>query len=164
MDPGKVSAVKSWPTPTTLKEVSAFIGFANFYRRFIKDFSTMARPLHDLTKKDTPWQWNKEQQEAFDSIKRQFCTDVRRFLLMPDLGRCGEVGDEKRSDSLDNFPRVVGARGRKEKGASGEEMNLGLIEEHQAGSLGSAQYNYLYISLEATLAYVIVPIAKVPRT
>ena len=64
MDPGKVSAVKSWHTPTMLKEVRAFIGFANFYRRFIKDFSTMACPLHDLTKKDTPWQWNKEQQEA----------------------------------------------------------------------------------------------------
>ena len=47
MDPGKVSAVKSWPTPTMLKEVRAFIGFTNFYRRFIKDFSTMARPLHD---------------------------------------------------------------------------------------------------------------------
>ena len=83
---------------------------------------------------------------------------------MPDLGRCGEVRDEKRSDSLDNFPRVVGARGRKERGASREEMNLGLIEEHQAEGLGFAQYNYLYISLEATPAYVIVPIAKVPRT
>ena len=43
-------------------------------------------------------------------------------------------------------------------------MNLGLIEEHQAESLGFAQYNYLYISLEATSARVIVPIAKVPRT
>ena len=84
---------------------------------------------------------------------------------MPDLGRCGEVGDEKRSDSLDDFPRVVGARRRGvEKGANWREMNLGLIEEHQAGSLASAQYNYLYISLEATSAYVIVPIAKVPRT
>ena len=84
---------------------------------------------------------------------------------MPDLGQCGVVGDEKRSDSLDGFPRVVGARGRVvEKGASWREMNLGLIEEHQAGSLESAQYNYLYISLEATPAYVIVPIAKVPRT
>ena len=84
---------------------------------------------------------------------------------MPDLGRCGEVGDEKRSDSLDDFPRVVGARGRGvEKGASPKEMNLGLIEEHQAGGSESAQYNYLYILLEATSAYVIVPIAKVPRT
>ena len=43
-------------------------------------------------------------------------------------------------------------------------MNLGLIEEHQAEGLEFAQYNYLYISLEATPAYVIVPIAKVPRT
>ena len=51
-----------------------------------------------------------------------------------------------------------------EKGASSEEMNLELIEEHQAESLESAQYNYLYISLEATSAYVIIPIAKVPRT
>ena len=55
---------------------------------------------------------------------------------MPDLGRCGEVGDEKRSDSLDNFPRVVGARGRKEKGASGEEMNLGLMKNTKLGAWG----------------------------
>ena len=85
MDPGKVSAVKSWPTPTTLKKVRAFIGFANFYRRFIKDFSTMARPLHDLTKKDTPWQWNKKQQEAFDSIKWQFCTEPILKVYDPEL-------------------------------------------------------------------------------
>ena len=85
MDPGKVSAVKSWPTPTTLKEVRAFIGFTNFYRGFIKDFSTMARPLHDLTKKDTPWQWKKEQQEAFDLIKRQFCTEPILKVYDPEL-------------------------------------------------------------------------------
>ena len=91
MDPGKVSAVKSWPTPTTLKEVRAFIGFANFYRRVIKDFSTMAHPLHDLTKKDTPWQWNKEQQEAFDSIKRQFCTEPILKVYDPELPTWVEV-------------------------------------------------------------------------
>ena len=51
-----------------------------------------------------------------------------------------------------------------EKGASSKEMNLELVEEHQAGELVFASYNYLYILLEATSAYVIVPIAKVPRT
>ena len=91
MDPGKVSAVKSWPTPTMLKKVRAFIGFANFYRRFIKDFSTMARPLHDLTKKDTPWQWNKEQQEAFDSIKQQFCMEPILKVYDPELPTRVEV-------------------------------------------------------------------------
>ena len=65
---------------------------------------------------------------------------------------------------MGDFPRVVETKGKREKGASWKEMNLGLIEEHQAGSLASAQYNYLYILLEATSAYVIVPIAKVPRT
>ena len=62
-------------------------------------------------------------------------------------------------------PRVVGARWKgREKGLRSKEMNLESIEEHQAENLVFAQYNYLYISLEATLAYVIVPIAKVPRT
>ena len=84
---------------------------------------------------------------------------------MPDLGRCGEVGDEKRSDSLDDFPRVVGVKGEgEERGASWKGMNLGLIEEHQVGDLVFVQAYYLYILLEATSACVIVPIAKVPRT
>ncbi len=75
MDPGKVTAVKHWPTPKVLKDVRGFIGFANFYRRFIKDFSAKARPLHDLTKKDVPWQWSAEQQFAFDSLKDAFCAE-----------------------------------------------------------------------------------------
>ena len=92
MDPSKVAAVKDWPTPTTLKEVQAFIGFANFYRRFIKDFSTMAHPLHDLTKKDVPWHWSQEQQEAFNAIKKQFCEEPILKVYDPDLPTCVECG------------------------------------------------------------------------
>ena len=51
----------------------------------------MARPLHDLTKKDTPWQWNKEQQEAFDSIKRQFCTEPILKVYDPELPTRAEM-------------------------------------------------------------------------
>jgi hypothetical protein len=57
MDPVKVQAVRDWTPPTKLKEVRSFIGFANFYRRFIKDFSKICRPLHNLTKKDVPFVW-----------------------------------------------------------------------------------------------------------
>ena len=53
MDKGKVCAVQDWPPPKNLKDVRAFLGFANFYRRFIKDFAKLARPMIDLTKKDT---------------------------------------------------------------------------------------------------------------
>ena len=49
MDPVKVAGVCDWPTPENRTDVQAFIGFVNFYRRFIQDFSTIARPLFDLT-------------------------------------------------------------------------------------------------------------------
>lgn len=61
MDPVKVEAVTNWPIPRNLRNVRAFIGFANFYRQFIKDFSKHARPLHDLTKKDTSFIWSEAQ-------------------------------------------------------------------------------------------------------
>ena len=69
MDPVKVSGVAEWPTPTNKKEVQSFLGFANFYRRFIMGFSHHARPLFDLTKKDTPFAWTCEVQEAFTKLK-----------------------------------------------------------------------------------------------
>src|ERR1700761_9384306 len=52
MDKGKVRAIQDWPSPKNLKDVRAFLGFANFYQRFIKDFAKLARPMIDLTKKD----------------------------------------------------------------------------------------------------------------
>ncbi len=52
MELTKVEVVRNWPRPTTMIEVRAFIGFVNFYRIFVKAFSDIARPLHDLTKKD----------------------------------------------------------------------------------------------------------------
>ena len=82
MDPTKVDGIKSWPIPTNLKQLCSFIGFLNFYRRFIKDFSSIARPLHDLTKTDVPWTWKEIQQEAFDKLKEAICTAL--VLAHPD--------------------------------------------------------------------------------
>ena len=75
MDPAKVKAVADWPTPKNLKEVRGFIGFANFYRRFIEGFSKICRPLHDLTKKDTPFSWGEDQQKAFQFLKNAFTSE-----------------------------------------------------------------------------------------
>ena len=52
MDPVKLNGITAWPTPAKIKDVRSFLGFANFYRQFIPDYSTVARPLLDLTKKD----------------------------------------------------------------------------------------------------------------
>jgi hypothetical protein len=75
MDPAKVAAVKTWAQPKNLRDVRAFIGFANFYRRFIKDFATITRPLHDLTKKDAPWRWTWVEKKAFQTLKDAFISE-----------------------------------------------------------------------------------------
>ena len=69
MDPVKIAGVAQWPEPRKRKELQSFLGFANFYRRFIRDFSRHARPLFNLTKKDVKWSWGAEEQKAFDGIK-----------------------------------------------------------------------------------------------
>ena len=57
----KVDGVLSWPEPKNVKDVRKFLGLANYYRRFIKDFAQVARPINILMRKDVKWQWRVEQ-------------------------------------------------------------------------------------------------------
>ena len=83
-DPEKTEAIKTWPLPTTVKDVRAFLGFTGYYRRFIKNYATIARPLNDLLvghctnvkgkkskNKKTPFVWTEKQQQAFDTLKEK---------------------------------------------------------------------------------------------
>ena len=66
-DPEKVEAVKDWKTPTCVSEVRAFLGFVGYYRRFIPDFATVAKPLNRLTSKKAEFNWDKEEEFSFTS-------------------------------------------------------------------------------------------------
>jgi len=68
-----------------VKDVRKFLGLANYYRRFIKDFARVARPINMLTRKDVKWQWRVEQQKVFDKLKRVFTT--KPVLVAPDLDK-----------------------------------------------------------------------------
>jgi RNase H-like domain found in reverse transcriptase/Reverse transcriptase (RNA-dependent DNA polymerase) len=70
-DPSKVEAVTNWPRPVNLREVRAFVGLANYYRNFVKGFAEIARPLHELTKKNCRFEWTDRQEEAFVTLKRK---------------------------------------------------------------------------------------------
>ena len=70
MDPVKVAGVHNWPTLRNVTEVQSFIGFINFYWQFIQDFSHIAKPLHQLTKKGEAWKWAEEERKAFEELKR----------------------------------------------------------------------------------------------
>ncbi|ESK86043.1 reverse transcriptase-rnase h-integrase [Moniliophthora roreri MCA 2997] len=81
MDPIKLAGIRDWKPPTTVKGVRSFLGFGNFYRKFIRRFSELARPLNNLTKKDTKFKWTKECQTAFDALKWKFLSEPVLIML-----------------------------------------------------------------------------------
>ena len=81
-DDHKIRAVRDWVTPTTVKEVRAFLGLAGFYRKFVRRFAHITAPLTDLTKKDQPFIWGPAQETAFNEIKTALTTAP--VLLSPD--------------------------------------------------------------------------------
>ena len=69
-DPEKIKVVQEYPVPRTVRDIRAFMGLANYYRKFVKNFAKMASPLHDLTKKGTKFVWTSTCQVAFDALKK----------------------------------------------------------------------------------------------
>uniref|UniRef100_A0A3B3XW38 Gypsy retrotransposon integrase-like protein 1 n=1 Tax=Poecilia mexicana TaxID=48701 RepID=A0A3B3XW38_9TELE len=84
-DPAKIQAVLDWPTPSTRKQLQRFLGFANFYRRFIRNYSQTALPLTSLTSIKKPFVWSSEADKAFKELKRKFSTAP--ILIQPDPSR-----------------------------------------------------------------------------
>ncbi|GJX57596.1 putative reverse transcriptase domain-containing protein [Tanacetum coccineum] len=92
VDPSKIEAVKNWKTPTTPSEIRSFLGLAGYYRRFIANFSKIAKPLTSLTQKNQKYVWGVKQEEAFQTLKNNLCdgTNIElpdevedlRFLVM----------------------------------------------------------------------------------
>lgn len=84
-DPDKVSAITRISAPKCIRELRQFLGAASWYRRLIKDFSKMVAPLTKLLKKTTRWQWNSEQQKAFDELKLRLTSTPA--LKAPDFSK-----------------------------------------------------------------------------
>ena len=78
----KVRAVKTFPTPTTKKELKSFLGLANFFRKFMKDYSTIAAPLTDLLKEEKQWNWTSSHDAVFAKLKQLLISAP--VLVFPD--------------------------------------------------------------------------------
>jgi len=81
----KVDGILSWPEPKNVKDVRKFLGLASYYRRFIKNFAEVARPINMLTWKDIKWQWRAKQQKAVNELKQVFTT--KPILAAPNLDK-----------------------------------------------------------------------------
>jgi hypothetical protein len=73
-DPQKVQAISDWEPPKNVHDVQVFLGFANFFRRFIYNYAIKCRPMYDLLKKDVPFNWTDDHQQIFENLKDAFST------------------------------------------------------------------------------------------
>jgi hypothetical protein len=89
VDPEKVRAVADWKVPKVVHGVRSFLGLANYFRRFLQDYSKMVVPLTNLTRKDKCWEWTEECQEAFEKVKHALTNAP--VLAPPELGKPFEM-------------------------------------------------------------------------
>ena len=97
MDPTKLRGIKNWETPNTLRKTWQFLGFCNFYRKFIKDYAKIVVPINSLIKKNTKFNWTNKTQEAFEELKKHFekepilmtADSTRPFKIFTDVSNNG---------------------------------------------------------------------------
>jgi hypothetical protein len=89
VDSSKIAAIRDWPKPTTVTQIRSFLGLAGFYRRFVHDFSSIAAPLHELTKKGVPFSWGDTQEVAFNTLKDKLTHAP--LLQLPDFNKVFEL-------------------------------------------------------------------------
>ena len=96
--------------PKSVKDVQKFLGLANYYRWFVKDFAKIVRLLHEITRKENKWSWGERQQKAFEELKKKFITEP--VLVTPDLDKEMRV-EADASDFV--MGRVLSMKGEDEK-------------------------------------------------
>lgn len=84
-DPEKVMAVQHWPIPKNLKQLRGFLGLAGYYRKFIKGYGILTKPLTELLKKDVKYKWEQQEQTAFDAVKMALTQSLA--LALPDFSK-----------------------------------------------------------------------------
>ena len=94
MDPTKLSGIA---IPTKVKDIRYFLGFANYYRQFIGNYSNIACPLINLTKKNQEWRWTPSSQKAFDKLKNEF--SKQPVLSLPNLNKPFTIATDASKDA-----------------------------------------------------------------
>lgn len=94
----KIEAVTSFKIPNSPTNVKSFLGLVGYYRKFIRNFSKIAKPLTDLTKKDNPFHWTETQQNAFDTLKQKLCEAP--ILKYPDFDKTFTLTTDASNEGL----------------------------------------------------------------
>ena len=148
-DPDKLKAVKKWPAPTSVTEVRRFLGFTNFFRRFVKDYSVIARPLEELTGKYARFTWETGQEKAFRELREALLTapvlklaDVNKpFRLMSDASDSAIGGVLLQQDEEGDWHPVAHTSRRLRP----EERNYHAMEQETLAAIHAIRTWKLYL-------------------
>ena len=148
-DPQKVTAIESYPTPTSVKELKTFCGMISYYRRFIPNCSRIASPLHKLLKKDVKFEWKAEQEHAFQHLKAKLISQpilqypdfYKEFVLTTDASNTGLGAVLSQGPPGKDLPVAFASRS-----LNRAEMNYTTSEKELLAIVWATQYfrPYLY--------------------
>ncbi|KAL5475730.1 hypothetical protein EMCRGX_G025580 [Ephydatia muelleri] len=119
-DPEKTATVKAWPTPTSTKEVQQFLGLANYYRRFIKDFAQIAKPLHKLTERTSSFLWTTECKKSFEILLHLLSSPP--ILSYPDFTKPFNLDTDASNDGIGGVLSQLDKDGREHVVAYGSHL------------------------------------------
>src|SRR3954447_6462071 len=150
-DPTKVEKIKNFPEPTNIKDLRGALGLFSYYRKFVRDFSKIAKPMLNLLKKDAPFTWGEQQQKAFDELKQrlmeapilQYPDFTKPFVLYTDASGTGlgavlsQIDEEKRE-------RVIAYASRSLNKA---ECNYGITDQECLAIVWAVKHFEPYLGL-----------------
>ncbi|KAK3570720.1 hypothetical protein QTP86_025263 [Hemibagrus guttatus] len=170
MDEGKITAIRNWPAPTTVKELQRFLGFVNFYRQFIKNYSSIANPLTSLLQnKSKSLAWSPAAEEAFNTLKKAFTTAPllihpdpdKPFIVEVDASTTGvgavpsqQQGNPSRLHSCTFFSRKLNPAERNYDIGNRELLAVKLALEEWRHWLQGAKHPFLVLTDHKNLEYL----------
>ena len=148
-NPDKVEAISSYPVPKKIKHVRAFLGMAGYYRKFVQNYSELARPLYDLTKKDASFIWTDDCQQSFQKLKDALVGD--RVLAFPDFTKTFHLDTDASKTGIgaclsqyddEGQLRPVGFAGR---GFTKAESNYSVTQQECLAIVWAVQHFRVYL-------------------
>ena len=147
-DPGKIEAIKSWPVPRSSEELQRFLGFASWYRRFIKNFAVLAEPLNKLTRKGVDFQWDSDCEESFQLLRKALINHP--VLAYPDFSKPLRLTTDASGTGLgavleqdqDGGSRIIACASRT---LSAAERNYSVTERECLGIVWATEHFSYYL-------------------
>ena len=151
-DPEKIEKIKNFPIPTNLTQLRSALGLFSYYRKFIKDFSKIARPMLSLLKKDTPFNWTNKQQQAFEYLKERLVKSPvlkypdfeRSFIIYTDASGTG-LGAVLAQEHDDGKEHVIAYASRSMNQA---ERNYTITDQECLAVIWAVKYFHHYLGLQ----------------